>query len=330
MARPTSRWRRVLGWTAPVVLVLVLLGLFGPRVAIVEPTGPVGVPAEVESWLALREEAVPGLVPGTEKVVRWVDPKRRRPTELAVVYVHGFSATRHEVAPLFDDVARTLGANLFYTRLRGHGRDGEALAEAEVEDWLEDVLEAYEIGKRLGRRVIVAGSGTGAAAAVWLAARRADDALHALVLLSPSFAPRRKGWRILLQPWGGLLAHVAYGSTAGFEPDSDDHARWWTERYPIEALLPEAGLMKLVSGVMATEVGVPVLGFVSPRDQVVDAALAHARLASFPNPANVVFTVTNSGDRRHHVLAGDVLSPSTTDTLTTQVLAFLDSLPSER
>ncbi|MDD4273595.1 MAG: hypothetical protein PHG14_07705 [Desulfobacter postgatei] len=38
------------------------------------------------------------------------------------VYIHGFSATRKETAPLSDLVAKTLNANLFYTRLSGHGR----------------------------------------------------------------------------------------------------------------------------------------------------------------------------------------------------------------
>ena len=60
-----------------------------------------------------------------------------------------------------EEVARALGANLFFTRLTGHGRTGAAMAEATAEDWLADMAEAMEIGRRLGQRVVVIGTSTG-------------------------------------------------------------------------------------------------------------------------------------------------------------------------
>jgi esterase/lipase len=239
-------------------------------VRVEEPTGEAVLAPDLEAWLARREGAVPDLVPGTEMGIRWANPADPAPTDLSIVFLHGFTATRREVHPLFERVADELGANVFYARLRGHGRDGGALGDVEVRHWLEDAVEAYAIGKRIGRRVVVAGSSTGGTLAVWLAARRSDDALAALVLLSPNLAPRAERWRLLLRPWGGLAARLFLGPTAGFPPENEGHARWWTERYPTEALLPMAGLVALVEEIDGADVTVPVLTFVAPDDAVVD------------------------------------------------------------
>ena len=89
-----------------------------------------------------------------------------RKTPYSVVYLHGFSATRQETAPLAECVADSLGANLFETRLAGHGREREPLADVRAEDWLHDAAEALAIAARLGERVIVIGTSTGATLAV--------------------------------------------------------------------------------------------------------------------------------------------------------------------
>ena len=96
--------------------------------------------------MAEGEASVPGLRPGEARAVVWADPETRARTPIALVYVHGFSADRHEVDPLVSRIAEALGANVFYTRLKGHGRDGAALAEAMVEAWLDDVAGAGAVG----------------------------------------------------------------------------------------------------------------------------------------------------------------------------------------
>ena len=70
-------------------------------------------------------------------------------TPLAVIYVHGFSASAEEIRPVPDEVAKALGANLFYTRLAGHGRSGDAMAEPLAGDWIEDMAEAMAILQKL-------------------------------------------------------------------------------------------------------------------------------------------------------------------------------------
>ena len=60
-----------------------------------------------------------------------------------------------------DIVAGAVDANLFYTRLQGHGRSGKAMGEATVEGWINDLAEAEAIGRRIGERMVLVGTSTG-------------------------------------------------------------------------------------------------------------------------------------------------------------------------
>ncbi len=115
---------------------------------------------DLDAYLSQKELQFPDIRPNTEKRIVWAGEKGAR-TPLAVIYVHGFSATSEEIRPVPDEVAAALGANLFFTRLAGHGRTGEALASATAGDWIEDMAEAMAIGRRLGDRVLVISTSTG-------------------------------------------------------------------------------------------------------------------------------------------------------------------------
>ena len=60
-----------------------------------------------------------------------------------------------------DMVANSLGANIFYTRLTGHGRTTDAMREASVTAWMQDLAEAFEIGTVIGEEVIILSCSTG-------------------------------------------------------------------------------------------------------------------------------------------------------------------------
>ena len=108
-------------------------------------------------------------------------PKSKIP--ISIIYLHGFSATRQETKPVSDIVAQELGANLYYTKLTGHGQDWQALAKATVNDWLNDTVEALEIGRQLGDKVVVIGTSTGESLAVWLASNENKEDILALVIV---------------------------------------------------------------------------------------------------------------------------------------------------
>lgn len=115
-----------------------VLYLIGPRIA-ADTTitfNPDSIGPDPGAYLAKREADVPGIREGLAKEIIWADPAAKAKTPLAIIYIHGFSASKGEVRPLPDKVAAALGANLFYTRLTGHGQDGAAMATASVNAWV--------------------------------------------------------------------------------------------------------------------------------------------------------------------------------------------------
>ena len=118
------------------------------------------LPVDIPAWLAQRELQFSDIRPEATKRIVWAGVAGQK-TPLAVIYVHGFSASAEEIRPVPDEVAKALGANLFYTRLAGHGRSGDAMAEPRAGDWIEDMAEAMAIGRSLGDRVVVIATSTG-------------------------------------------------------------------------------------------------------------------------------------------------------------------------
>ncbi|MDP6967683.1 MAG: alpha/beta fold hydrolase, partial [Gammaproteobacteria bacterium] len=115
---------------------------------------------DLDQILATAEANIRALRPATAKTIIWAD-KPGTKTTTSIVYVHGFSASRNEIRPVPDLLAKALGANLFFTRLRGHGQDGQALADASYKEWLADTIAAINIGHTLGDKVILMGCSTG-------------------------------------------------------------------------------------------------------------------------------------------------------------------------
>ncbi len=303
---------------------LVLTGfLLGPRVQVDETVEPASVAGDPADWVARREASIPGIRPGDQAEVVWADPLARGRTARAVVYLHGFSADRHELDPVPARVAEALGANLLYTRLAGHGRDGAAMGEVTARAWFQDVADAVAVGRALGDEVILVGTSTGATLAVWAAARPelAGD-LAALVLISPNFRPADANAQLLLFPWAGAIARAALGPERCFEPLSPDQARHWTTCYPVQALLPMMGLVERVRTLDHASVRVPTLVLYSPEDQVVDPRAIRETFELLGAEAKRLVEVEGGGPARH-VLAGDIAAPENNDRLVAEVLSFL-------
>lgn len=301
----------------------------GPRVArdTTITFDPSTIGDDAEAWLAGREAQVPGLRDGLRKEIVWAYPASRAKTPLAIVYIHGFSASQREIRPVPDLVAQALGANLFYTRLTGHGGTSASMAEASVNAWINDYAEAVAVGKRLGERVVVIAASTGASIATWAATRpEFRDGIAALVLISPNYGVQATGASLLAGPWGARIARLVVGAERGFEPVNELHARYWTYRYPIEATLPMAAIVDMAAAAPVETIATPALFILSDKDGVVRPADTRALAARWGAPHRLV-AVESSDDPVNHVIAGDVLSPANNTMVTRTIVDWITALP---
>jgi alpha-beta hydrolase superfamily lysophospholipase len=130
---------------------------------------------DLASRIEQDERAITAIKPDNEaRIVFHGDaPHDRR--RLAVVYLHGFTASQAEGAPAHREIAAAAGAHLFLNRLSDHGSDApDAMAGASPERWLDEARDALDIGLRLGERVLLVGTSMGASLALDLAASRPD------------------------------------------------------------------------------------------------------------------------------------------------------------
>src|SRR5262249_3665863 len=146
---------------------------------------------DLDRYLREGEARHPDVKPDQAKTIQWNDPETHRRTALAIVYLHGFSASRRDISPVIETLAGGLHANAFLTRLAAHGLVSPVeFATVRAQDWFDDAREALAIGKRLGEHVILIGTSTGALLATMAALEDNSSAIAALVLLSPNFGIR--------------------------------------------------------------------------------------------------------------------------------------------
>lgn len=316
-------------WSAGLLVVLGLGYALGPRYAVDVNVAPVPEIKDVEEYVEEGEQRFSDIVDGAEKRIVWAGLRGER-TDRVVVYIHGFAATRQEVAPLCDSLASRLGANLFYTRLKGHGRPGEAMAAATASDWLYDVREALAVARALGDRVLLVGSSTGATLAIWAVSGPLTEAetgsVEALVLISPNLGPADPRSNLLLLPWGEQLARIMAGEYREWTPHNEMHGRYWTTRYPTSAVFPMMGSVRAVRSADTRRFRRPVLVAYSPEDQVVDPDRIREWYDSITSPQRELLEVYDAGDPSDHILAGDILSPHTTARLVTRIAEFAQKL----
>jgi esterase/lipase len=281
------------------------------------------VPEEVDAYLIERERREPGVRPGTESIVNWAHRRPGRST-LALVYLHGYSATRQEVSPLADRVAASLGANVFYTRLTGHGRDADAMSSGTVEAWHQDAREALQIGSIIGERIVLMSTSTGGTLSTWLASVVHESSLAALVMISPNFAPRDPMLYVLDWPLvGPALLRCLRDEYRSWQPYNELHARYWTWRYPYSALAELAKLLDEVAAIDKSAIGIPTLMIYSPGDQVIDPDAVERTFAQWGGNRKRLVAFEHSTDPAQHVLAGDILSPASTDELARLISEYL-------
>lgn len=304
---------------------LVVAFLCGPRVRVDATLKPVDLPVDLapsglREHIARQEAPFEHrLIDGAEKTIQFRYEDQRK-TEFSLVHIHGFSACRQDCRPIPERVAEHLDANVFYTRLSHHGLENEEFAQVDANDWLNDVHEAVEIAKRLGNRVVVMGHSTGATLGLWRVNMDQTD-LAAVILLSPNFGVTKKNAHLVLYPWGMQIARLISDPYQGFEPQSPEHALYWTERYRVEAAVEVVALADFCSKQDYSDLKTPTFCVYSENDAVVSLPRLKEQWTRVSGRDEWLCSLPGS---KGHGLAGDILCPATTEPLVKMITSFLD------
>ena len=313
-----------------IAVAAVALAVFGGIVyattpaALVNAAAVPAIPDDIDAYLETSERAAGELfplIPDTDKRIVWQRPGQR--TEYAVVHLHGFSATRQETAPLAERVAAALGANLFETRLHGHGRAEHGLHGVVAEDWIDDTAEALAVGSRLGENVIVIGTSTGATLALAMAGHDAAKDVSHLVLLSPNIRPRDGSAQWATRPGGRLIARLFVGPVRSWAPHNDLQARYWTTSYPTEAAIEMMRLVDFVGTRLDVPLDADMLVLISPDDEVVSSEATRAAFDRIQAPRKELHEIVDAVGPSRHILAGDILAPDATALVTRTIIDFI-------
>ena len=152
-----------------------------------------------------------------------------------------------------------------------------------------------------------------------------SDGVAALVQISPNYGVQGSGAAILTMPFGGLIAALVIGKERGFEPANEAHAKFWTYRYPTVALLPMAAIAELAYEAPVEQAKIPSLFVFSDADKVVRPERTREIAGRWGGPHEIV-AVSDSTDPSSHVIAGDALSPNTTDALAQKIAEWVRSV----
>lgn len=222
------------------ILLLVVVYFSGPK-----PAAPVyvntlpEVPAQLtalETYINQREAKLPVKTANEARII-WADSTHKEQTEYVLIYLHGFTASQGEGEPVHRDFAKKFGCNLYLSRLAGHGLKGEdAMLEFTPEKLWASTLEAYAIGKKLGKKVILMGTSTGGALALRLAANFPE--IKGVILYSPNIAINDGSAWLTNKPWGlQLIRKVMGGMYSKKSADTDPKVlQYWYSQYRLEAV----------------------------------------------------------------------------------------------
>ncbi|MBX2847164.1 MAG: alpha/beta hydrolase [Acidiferrobacterales bacterium] len=278
----------------------------------------------VDEFLVAQEAQYDDIVPGTESSVRWFDGVHK--SDYSIIYLHGFSATNKEINPTIELLADELKANVYFARLTGHGRSDDAMLDGNVDAWFNDTRLAYRIGSVIGEKVIVVSVSTGGTLATWLLNQPQTDQISTNIMISPNYGIKNRFGGIVRWKWGLALAKRIQGPYYSFEPTNNLHRMYWTERYPIEALVPMFQLLDIVDELDKSKIKLPQLVIYSPEDQVVSPSKIEKTLTQFTSSKVTVERYEKSSDAYQHVLAGDATSPESTQEVVDIMANYVRSL----
>jgi esterase/lipase len=279
----------------------------------------------MQEELVVQESQFPTLPIGAEKTIVFADEAQPEKTKYCVLYIHGFSATRQEVSPVPENVAKHLHANYHATRLTGHGLTGEALASATPYDWMFDTLEAWQIAEQLGEQVVIISTSTGGTLTSWLAQQEVTvGKLAALFMISPNFGPKHWAMPLFQMPWSRYWIPLISKGTHGWEPANEASAIYWTYNYPTTIIHDMDAFVNAVCDSSVEHIETPTLFIYSDDDIIVNSRKTDAVARRWGAAIKHRIAFPARPNDNNHVITGDIVNPGSTKLVQNEIVSFLE------
>lgn len=307
--------------------------LLRPRPILDHTPGP--LPRIVDAVAFHEEKVSQSLAAGvpasnTERLVI----NRSMGSDVVFLYLHGFSASRGEGEYVVDALTAEWSANTWYARLPGHGGPGEAMGTATADQYFNTVTEAVGLASRLGEKVVVVATSTGATLAIWAAATYPDQ-IDAVILSSPliEYADPKAGL-LLGSAHAELLTRLVLGETRDLRPRDPDGnpieamGSPWTKRYPSRAVVHLEDVRAYAArSAIFSAVTQPTLMFYyyadeANQDETIDVDAARGAFAQLNHGAAHPQSRSVAIDQGSHVLFSEHV-PSDKDTILDESRQFL-------
>ena len=230
---------RFLKWFGIFLLVLIIIYFLGPQPSTPKYNNELpNIPSDaiqLEKYIS-DKESKHKLKPDNEARILWFNDSKKEKTEYAVVYLHGFSASQEEGDPVHYEFAKKFGCNLYLARLAEHGVDTTVpLVNYTAEKSWRSAVEAYAIGKQIGKKIILMSTSTGGTLALKLCTEFPD--ISANIMMSPNIAINDPNAWLLNNHWGLQIAHMIVGEQRTVSDTTTLYARYWNNRYSTNSLV---------------------------------------------------------------------------------------------
>lgn len=183
----------------------------------------------------VKSEATFPIKPDNEARIVWATPYQKTP--YCIVYLHGLGASQEEGDPINEALAARYGFNMYMARLEDHGLKGDnPLLTVDPVKWMQSALDAIQMGKALGDKVIVMSCSTGSTLALYLASKY-PDLVEAQILLSPNvdyYDPRSF---MMAGPWGMQITKLILASDFYTWEAPEVAEQYWYTQYRVEGII---------------------------------------------------------------------------------------------
>jgi esterase/lipase len=264
--------------------------------------------------VASREQGTRHLKPDNQSRLVFSEPN----SPVAIVYLHGFSASPKEVSPVPELIAEKLRLPLYMPRLAGHGLAPEDLGNLTYLELIQSAFDAVESARQLSPEIIVIATSTGATLSETLL--RLGVPLKASIYLSPNFGTYNPFTFLLTSPFGKELARLLVGTDYEWVPAVDLQHQYWSTKYPSSGLVAMAQAVKVAQQLRETSTKIPQLTFFGHNDQVIDVEKARAYLSE--NSIGQFERI----EAPNHLLAGDIVLPKNNEAIVNRSLRFIETL----